>query len=141
MHVVGRKGRRTLPVAEFFVGPGRTALAPGEIVESVEVPYPAAGAGAACERIARRRGMDLASVSVACLALPDGRARFAFGAVGPTPILAETGDTSDAALERLAAQAQPITDIRAGADYRRAMVLVLMRRTLAAALRRAKGDA
>ncbi len=137
--IVGRAGRRTLPVAEFFVGPGRTALTPGEIVESVEVPYPADGAGSAFERIARRRGMDLASVSVACLALPDGRALFAFGAVGPTPMLVETEDTSDAALESLAARAQPITDIRAGADYRRAMVLVLMRRTLAAALGRRKG--
>ena len=140
MGIVGAAGRRTLPIAEFFLGPRRTSLAPGEIVESVEVPCPEAGAGSGFERLARRRGMDLASVSVACLAAPDGRVRFAFGAVGPTPMLVETEDASDGELERLAARARPITDIRAGEDYRRAMLLVLMRRALSAALGRRKGD-
>ena len=141
VNVVGPDGRRTAPIEEFFIGPGRTALARGEIVESVEVSYPEAGTGSAFERLARRRGMDLALVSVACLAGPGGRVRFGLGAVGPTPILVTADvapEPSDDVLMRLAARATPISDIRAGEDYRRAMVLVLMRRTLQTALHRMK---
>ena len=139
VNVVGPGGRRTLPIGEFFIGPGRTALARGEIVETIDVPYPGAGTGSAFERLARRRGMDLALVSVACLAGPAERVRFAFGAVAPTPILVDgecAPDAPDAILEQLAARTTPITDIRAGEDYHRAMVLVLMRRALRAARRR-----
>ena len=110
VNVVGPGGRRTVPIGAFFVGPGKTALARGEIVESIEVPYPGAGTGSAFERLARRRGMDLALVSVACLAGPGGQVRFGFGAVGPTPILVAgecSPDAPDDVLAQLAARATP----------------------------------
>lgn len=140
VNVFGPQGRRTVPIDEFFLGPGRTALGPGELVESLDLPVPKEPTGSAFCRLARRRGMDLASASVACRLTGSGELRLAFGAAGPTPILVEDedevflrGTSSDelsARLESLARCARPITDVRAGEDYRRAMLPVLSRRAL-----------
>jgi CO/xanthine dehydrogenase FAD-binding subunit len=66
-----------------------------------------------------------------------GRARFGFGAVGPTPLSAEStvddlADDDD--WDRLLAVTSPISDVRAGADYRRAMLRVHSKRALGAAI-------
>jgi carbon-monoxide dehydrogenase medium subunit len=79
------------------------------------------------------------------------RTRFAFGAVAPRPfvvdddsgVLADPGSSDEAreqVLRAMTAQAAPITDVRASADYRQAMLLVLSRRALAAALSGRNGD-
>ncbi len=133
-----RNGRRAAPVRDFFLGPGQPALDAGDIVEAVEIPLPPPGTGAAFIRLARRRGMDLTSISVACAVTPGGRARFAFGAVGPTPLLLPEevvgdGGATPELRERLSAGIRPISDIRAGEDYRRAMAGVIGARALAAA--------
>jgi CO/xanthine dehydrogenase FAD-binding subunit len=134
--VAGGGASRTIPLEEFFVGPGSTVLARGEVVTSVQLPMPATGHGSAFARVTRRRGVDLASVSVACLVEASGRARFGFGAVGPTPLLSESTIeelATDDGLERLLAVTSPISDVRAGADYRKAMLRVHSRRALQAA--------
>ena len=64
--VIGPTGGRRVPVAEFFVGPGRTALGPSELVSAVELPISGEPVGAAFQRMTRRRGVDLATVSVCC---------------------------------------------------------------------------
>ena len=140
-----RSGRRTVSIREFFLGPGRTALAPGDIVEEIEIPRPPRDSGAAFLRLARRRGMDLSSISAACVVDSEGRARFAFGAVGPTPLLLPEepgcdGPATPELRERLSAGIRPISDIRAGAEYRHAMAAVIGARALAVAqARRRKG--
>jgi CO/xanthine dehydrogenase FAD-binding subunit len=134
--VAGDGTSRTVPLEEFFVGPGSTVLARGEVVTSVELPMPTTRAGSAFARVTRRRGVDLASVSVACLVEASGRTRFGFGAVGPTPLLSESTIeelATDDGLERLLAVTSPISDVRAGADYRKAMLRVHSRRALQAA--------
>ena len=134
--VAGPDGIRTVPLEEFFVGPGSTVLSRGEIVTSVEVPMPFAKTGSAFARVTRRRGVDLASVSVACSVESSGKARFGFGAVGPTPLVAGTTIedlATDDGWSRLLAVTSPISDVRAGADYRRAMLQVHSRRALRAA--------
>ncbi|MFO7958851.1 MAG: xanthine dehydrogenase family protein subunit M [Candidatus Brocadiia bacterium] len=143
VNVFGPQGRRTVPIDEFFLGPGLTALEPGELVESVDLPSPNEPTSSAFCRLARRRGMDLASVSVACRVTASGELRLAFGAAGPTPILVKEEDAAflrgassdrlNARLKRLAESARPISDVRAGEDYRRAMLPVLSRRALEAA--------
>lgn len=128
---------RTVPVAEFFRGPGVTVLDRGEVVSSIEVPIPSAVSGSAFARVTRRRGVDLASVSLACLVDRSGHVRFGLGAVGPTPLVAEsTVDelVTDDGIDRLLAVASPISDLRAGADYRRAMLRVHARRALQSAV-------
>ncbi|GBD84430.1 carbon monoxide dehydrogenase medium chain [bacterium BMS3Abin02] len=150
VNAVSESGERRVPLARFFVGPGQTVLEPGEIVTSIDVPFPNRPVGAAFERIARRRGMDLSAVNVGCLVGGDGITRFAFGAVGPTAFVVEdrSGRLADPALgeeekERLlsdlAAHADPISDLRASREYRQAMLPVLGKRALAAALGRLTG--
>jgi CO/xanthine dehydrogenase FAD-binding subunit len=122
-------GRRSVPLADFFLGPGRTVLNRGEIVESIDVPFASEPSGAAFGRITRRRGVDVAGVNLCCLVKASGQTLFACGAVGPRPFLAPD-------LESLIAQASPISDLRSGSDYRLAMLAVLGRRCLAAAVSR-----
>lgn len=139
-NLVGPAGSRVVPLSEFFTGPGRTVLARGEILESVDLPFPKAPVGAAFGRITRRRGVDLATINLCGLIASDGEARFAFGAVGPTAFVSVNAsgtlasDGADtvaraAALRALFAGARPITDVRGSQDYRTAMLEVMTGRT------------
>jgi carbon-monoxide dehydrogenase medium subunit len=140
----GREGERRVPVVDFVLGPRRTDLRPGEIATAVELPVPDRPMRTRFARLTRRRGVDLATVSLCC-GVGARRTRFAFGAVAPRPFLVDDdsgvlADPSspesarDEVLRAMIATATPITDVRGGADYRRAMLLVLARRALAAAL-------
>lgn len=131
LNLVSGSGSRQLPLDDFFAGPGRTVLAPNEIVESIDVPLPIEPTGDAFGRLTRRHGVDLAIVSVCCVARESGEVRFAFGAVGPRPFVTTTG--RDADLDEVMKGASPISDLRAGAGYRRAMLQVIALRTLSAA--------
>jgi carbon-monoxide dehydrogenase medium subunit len=131
LNLVSGSGSRRVPLHEFFAGPGRTALAPGEIVESIDLPQPTVPTGDAFGRLTRRHGVDLAIVSVCCVARESGDVRFAFGAVGPRPFVVTTG--RDAPLDDVVKHASPVSDLRASADYRQAMLAVIARRTLNAA--------
>ncbi len=140
VNVVGPAGSRRVPLSEFFTGPGRTVLTRGEILESVDLPFPRQPVGAAFGRITRRRGVDLATINLCGLIGADGTVRFAFGAVAPTPFVA-TDDSgalvpSDtdaaarvAALRALFLRASPITDVRGSQEYRSAMLEVMTERT------------
>jgi carbon-monoxide dehydrogenase medium subunit len=137
VNVLGEGGERVVPLEEFFLGPGATALETGEIVTSIDLPLPARPRGAAFERIARRRGFDLGTVSVACLVGDDGRARFGLGAVAERPLLTvHDGAFDDRAVESLVAAASPISDVRGSRDYRLAMLAALVSRAHATALDR-----
>ncbi len=147
----GASGTRRIPLSEFFVGPGRTVLAPDELVTAVELPLADEPVGAAFGRMTRRRGVDLATVNLCCSVSADGVTKFAYGAVGPRPFLVadESGALADEArasteegeevLRQLAAHASPISNVRASREYREAMLLVLSRRALAAARERMHG--
>ena len=147
-------GRRDVAVSELATGPGRTVLAPGELLVSVAVPRPAAGSGSAYIRLEYRQAMEIAVVGAAVLVVVDGGriadARIALTAVAPTIVRADAAEAAlvgtsvdavdGAALgELIAGAASPIGDVRASQDYRSAMVAVVARRALAAALIRAGG--
>ena len=63
--IAGPNGRRTLPVEEFCVSPGRNALAPDELLVSIHFPAPAANSGARFLRFIPRNEMDIAVVNAA----------------------------------------------------------------------------
>jgi len=145
-------GGRHIPLAEFFAGPGRTVLEPGEIVIAVTVPPPAQGSHRAYLKHGRRKAMELATVGVAVsLEVEDGLctgARVALGAVGPVVLRAPqteailVGSRLDAAVLNAAAEqamqeCTPISNVRASAEYRREMVGVLTRRAVMLALEEA----
>lgn len=147
VELIGEAGRRRLPLERFLLGPGRTALEPGELVAAAWLPVPSGPMGTAFGRMTRRRGVDLATVNLACSVDADGVTTFAYGAVGPRAFVArdQTGVLADRAtdgarrdevLRELANPASPITNVRATREYRQDMLLVLSRRALDTALRR-----
>lgn len=142
VRIASAGSERTLPITEFFVAPRVTRCGRGELVTAIELPRPLPGTGSAYLRLTRRWGVDLVTVSVAAAVHGDGRIRLGLGAVAPTPLLVELPggvDPGDRAalgpvLDEALAVATPITDIRAGADYRAAMVRELAARAITAAL-------
>ena len=154
--VQGPGGQREIPVADFVLAPGRTALAPGELLVEIRVPTPAPHSADCYQRFIPRNEMDIAVVGVgAALTITGGRctaARIALGAVAPTPLVASEATQAllgttldDGALDRAAqaavALARPISDLRAPAEFRREITGVLTRRVLAEAARRARQKA
>jgi carbon-monoxide dehydrogenase medium subunit len=133
----GPSGTRRIPLDAFFVRSGLMTLAEGELVTAIELPTPTAARGSVHVRRTRRRGHDLASVTLACAIGADGTASLAYGSVGPRPVLVanETGVLADptatdealrARLATLFAGATPSrTSMRAGPEYRLAMLHVL----------------
>jgi CO/xanthine dehydrogenase FAD-binding subunit len=148
-------GTRTVPVAELATGPGRTLARGGELLTRVTLPAPAAGSGSGYIRLEYRRAMEIAVVGAAALVtIADGvvrDARIALTAVAPTIVRAPEAEAAlrgasptrgafAAAGRAAAAAAQPIDDVRASADYRRAMLAVVVARVLAASAARAVGE-
>lgn len=146
--VAGPDGMRRIPMDDLFVRSGVTTLRLGELVTGIELPLPVARIASAHERRTRRRGHDLASVTVTCGVDGTGTTRIAYGSVGPRPLLRTDATgvladpaSSDAAraevFERVFADASPsVRSMRAGPEYRLAMLRVLGRRALATALQR-----
>jgi CO/xanthine dehydrogenase FAD-binding subunit len=150
----GPAGTRRIAMDEFFVRSGVTTLATGEVVTAIELPLPACRRGAVHLRRTRRRGHDLASVTLTCMVRDDGVTQLAYGSLGPRAVLVadETGvladpNAPDAAkaerLETLFAGASPSArSMRASPEYRLAMLRVLGLRAVGTAVRRlAEGPA
>jgi carbon-monoxide dehydrogenase medium subunit len=152
----GPGGQRELGIEEFFTGPGTTCLASGEVITSFVLPEMMPHAGAAYLRLGRREGMECALVGAAAfLALSGGadavrEARIALASVAPVPLRAKraeatllSGPLSEARMKEAARAAaeesSPVTDMRASAAYRKAMVQVMTYRALRAALHTAQG--
>lgn len=144
----GPGGVRRIPLDDFFVRSGVTTLAAGEIVTAVELPVPAGPVGGSHQRRTRRRGHDLASVTLSVAIDGAGTTRLAYGSVGPRPVLfvdrsgvlADADASADAraeVLERAFADASPSPrSMRASPDYRLAMLRVLGARAVRTALDR-----
>jgi len=143
---------RLIPIEQFFLGPRRTVLQPGEVLTEIVVPL-REDFTASFLRMGRRKALTLSIVNVAAGLAMDGQqvsqARIALGAVAPTPIRAYKAEQllqgrklapelfAEAAAVA-ATEISPISDLRASADYRRKISVVLVRRALEIALARQK---
>lgn len=140
-------GSRHVPLREFFVGPGRTVMVPGEILTAVQIDC--AVTGSAYRRLTYRSSLDLAVVGVAvAVKIEKGActaATIALGGVGPTPMVVPkaaeilVGSASDPeALSEAghvaATMCRAISDVRASEQYRRHAVAVLVARVAHEAL-------
>lgn len=140
-------GRRQLPLADFFVGPRKTALKPDELMVEIVVPKSSLGKPTKFLKFGLRKGQALALVNAAASFWVDWdknvfvAPRVALGAVAPKVIHATSAETflegraitpeAMAEAGRIAAgDAKPISDMRASADYRRDLVAVLTKRAL-----------
>jgi aerobic carbon-monoxide dehydrogenase medium subunit len=150
--IASAQGERTIPLEEFFVGPGKTALQDNELMAEIILPAPQPHSGAAFFR-RTRTAMDIAVVcGAAMLQLSNGtcqNARIALGAVGPIPLRATRAEAAlrgqtlteqvvEDASRIASEEARPIDDVRSTAEYRREMVRVLTGRSLRQALERAR---
>ena len=135
----GPNGERELPASQFFLGPGRTALQPGEFTVAVRFPAPPAGAVGRYLKLGRNKAGDLSIAGVAVWGYPDGntpsgyRFHIALASVAPLPLRATEAEQVLAAnppgeavfvtaAEKAKQAASPIDDLRASAAYRREMV-------------------
>ena len=134
--VLGRGGERSLPLVDFIQGNRRTALAADELATAVSIPFPTKPFGSAFARVTRRYGVDLATVNLCCGIDGSGTTTLAFGAVSPRPLVLQDRDgvladpsaaphVKSVVLDALISKASPITDVRASAEYRLAMLKIL----------------
>lgn len=143
---------RVVPLSEFFTFVRETVLQPGEFLKEIRVPAQPANTGASFQKLGRTK-VDIALVNAACRISLDGDTirdtLIVLGAVAPTPIRAtEAGSLlngkvlSEELIEQaatLAAEAtKPISDVRASAEYRKAMSKVLVKRAIEKAHERAR---
>jgi carbon-monoxide dehydrogenase medium subunit len=153
--ISGPKGKRTIPVEQVPVSPGRTSLKKGEIIESILLPKRPPKSGDAYLRFIPRTEMDIAVVSAGVNLELDSKgviknARLALGAVAATVLLVPAAAKAligskldDAALEKLAAACsaacKPIDDKRGTIEFRTKVAGVLARRAAQIAYKRAGG--
>jgi aerobic carbon-monoxide dehydrogenase medium subunit len=138
--VLGPGGERTVAAGDLFLGPYQTSLEPDEMITEVAFPTVPGAVGVLVEHV-RRHG-DFAVVAVAAVGRPDGDGRWrsvrvALAGVGPHAFvgaeLDETAlepDTARAVGEACAQAADPSSDVRASAEYRRHLVPIYVERAL-----------
>jgi carbon-monoxide dehydrogenase medium subunit len=154
IHAASIRGIRQLPYREFATGFMATALEPDEMIVAIDLPIWRAGHGYGFQEFARRHGDFALAGAAALLDVGAGnmvrRAALALCGVATLPVRVEAaearlvGQPLDADLIRSAAAAawlvEPISDIHAGADYRRHLAQVLSARALTDAAQRAGVD-
>ena len=139
--LIGPAGERKLSLADFFMGPGKSVLLPGELLKEITLPPPVGKA--VYLKHSPRAYMDIAVVGVAVRIRLEGdicrEARVVLGAVAPLPLRAHQSEevlvgqalTEEVILQATKTAAQecsPIDDVRGAAWYRRHMVEVLLKR-------------
>lgn len=146
LHVHGVKGTKDISLTDFFKGPGRTVLEPGDIVTSIHFPLPPKGAVGKYIKHGRNNKSDLSIVGVTVLMIPEGKGRttkVALASVAPVPLYVKSIESyfienpldeehiskaADMVMEACA----PIDDVRSSARYRKMMVRNLTKRALLA---------
>ena len=143
--VLLRRGAQTreLPLDELYLGYQKTALAPGEFVAATRVPLPRPGRMTASYKISKRHDQDISGVCGAySVELSGGtvaQARICYGGMAPIPQRARRAEAAlagkpwsevsiSAAMDALAEDYQPISDMRASGGYRLQVAGNLLRR-------------
>ena len=138
------EGLRKVALSDFFVAYRKTALRRGEIILSVEIPHFKGGEGLERKsdfmKVSKRRELDISIVAAAFSLDLDAtgvvrRARIAYGGVAAMPVRARKAeaalvgktiqDAAESAAAMLGTEFSPIDDVRAGAEFRRGLVVSL----------------
>jgi aerobic carbon-monoxide dehydrogenase medium subunit len=118
-------GSRSLPLADFFVGPFTTALEQGELITAVTVPKPPAGAASAYAAV-EHPASGFALAGAAALALPDGSTRTAVTGIAATPFVLDGTTDPASAL----AEVEVFGERFAPAEYRRDLAATVVARAV-----------
>ncbi len=131
LHLRHGDTRRSLPLEAFFIEYGKQDRAPGEFVEAITVPKQPDTLR--CYKISKRFDQDISAVCGCLNITHEGgmitAARLAYGGMAGTPKRAATAEaamlgqpfteaTMQAAMRAMAADFQPLSDMRASAEYR-----------------------
>jgi len=145
--IADAKGEREIPLESFFTGPGATVLGQDQLLKEIVIDTPRSLSRGCYLKLMRKKAVDLSVVGVAFQAevyesrKTLSRVAIGLGGVAPTPIRAHRAeailneleyhealkalpDAARAAVE----ETSPITDIRASAEYRKAVVDAYVRR-------------
>jgi CO/xanthine dehydrogenase FAD-binding subunit len=130
VEIASIRGARTLPLAEFLVGPKRNALSADELITGVTLRP--SGGTQTFMKVGPRNAMVISVASLAVVADPRrGEVRGAYGSAGPVPKLVVVPLEDVASFpDRVAEAASPIDDVRGTAAYRRHALRVLATRAL-----------
>lgn len=145
--IAGPEGEKTVPISEFFEGPGEVALDSFQLIKKFVIPCVPANTGMKYIKHMRRNAMDIATVGCAARVEvnPETKevinAYIALGSVAPTPVLVEgitdkiQGKKLDQSLaieigEFAMNQVSPITDVRGTKEYRNDMIKTLVKNAL-----------
>ncbi len=151
----GPLSERSVPLEEFIKDAYTTILKPGELVREVIVKVPPKGSGGAYLAF-KRCAPVYATASAAVQLVLDGKntckdARIVLGCVGLTALRSKEAEAAlrgkpleqksiQAAAEAASETAQPQSDMRGSAEYKRVLVGALVKRAIGIAARRARGD-
>lgn len=155
LRCLGPKGDRTIPLSGFITDAYSTVLGRGELIREVLVKTPPKESAGAY--IAFKRCPSVYATASAAVQLTLGDkdtcddARIVLGCVGLTPIRAKeaeaalrgkplTAKSIEAAADAARAAAEPTSDTRGSADYKRVLVRALVKRAIGIAARRARGE-
>jgi carbon-monoxide dehydrogenase medium subunit len=147
LHIHGSDGMRQESLANFFLGPGKTKMKPGDVAVALHLPVPPVGSKGIYLKLGRNKLSDLSIVGVTALVYPEPavlsgyRFRLILASVAPVPFVAQAAETYlastpitlDSIREAacLAAEAcAPIDDVRGSVRYRKQMVKNLSSRAL-----------
>lgn len=157
LEITSVKGMRKLSIHEFYKGPGKVALEPGELLTAILIPKESyENCYGVYIKYAMRNAMDIATIgcSVNVVLSADKktiqRARIAYGVAGPVPMRAKTAEAAltgqpvgEAAIEiagrEVLNDVTPRTSWRASADFRKQIISETARRGLKTAIERAGG--
>ncbi len=149
LKLTSSEGERMVPIGQFFTGPGETILKNNELLTEIQIPIMSNHAGTAFLKLGRRFAHTLSIVSVATLVVVEDDVfkdvRIALGSVAPTPVrakktedkfrdLSATKDVVEKNRVWVVEDISPISDVRASAEYRKEMSIVLTKRALIEAL-------
>jgi len=145
IQLVGANSEQWIKLDDFFIGPGKTALAPGEFVRALKFPIPDPQCHSFFHKVGKRNALTIAIASIGTLTCLEDNVirdmRIAVGSVAPTPKRLRDveagliGKRLDHALIAAASDAiveaiSPISDVRASADYRKTVIGDLLIRAL-----------
>jgi len=124
---------RTVTLEDYFISYGVQDRAPGEFLEKIILPKPAAGLGYYAYKLSKRFDQDISAVCAAFAVILEGetvtKARLAYGGMAATPMRAKNAEAAlvgkpfdrasiEAAMAALAEDFTPLSDMRASAGYR-----------------------
>ncbi|WP_213951008.1 FAD binding domain-containing protein [Tepidanaerobacter syntrophicus] len=153
--IIGDKGKRMVPLSNFFVGPKKTILNKDELLCKIVVPLPDKNSGSAFIKYTRRKSMDLALLGVCVYTSLNGDLlediRIALSTAAPTPIRAYNTEkmfrgnkVKDISLEEMgkqaALEASPRSSWRASREFRLKLIEELVPYAFNTSISRVKGE-